>query len=181
LRQGIAHRYHTKAAKSAALVRSGRDSKITIVTNNWLADATLFTHHGLRFDPSLRFTGGSDSEFAHQVRRLGLPSGWAQEASVIETIPDERVSFEYQFRRAMEQSRNSLGLNLRRRRRLQVALATGVVFFFRSMGLVALVIGLPITRGDGLIALARNAGWIAGRVTGVFGAKSDLYRETTGY
>lgn len=181
LRNGITHRYRHKNRKSDRQHQRGREGGITIATNNWLADARLFTLHGLRFDVAMRYTGGSDAEFSQQVRQRGLPSGWARDATVIETVPSERVAMGYQFRRAMEQSRNSLDLSLRRRGRVRAVVSILSVLLLRIVSLLPLLMALPLTGGAGLITLARNAGWIAGRLSGFFGARSALYRKITGY
>lgn len=180
LQAGIAHRYLSKARKAEAAMRSGRQHGISIVTNNWLAEAAILTRHGIRFDPRLRFTGGSDTAFWRDVRAAGLPTGWAPDAAVVETIPSDRVSWRYQFRRAMEQSRTSLGHKIRREGYGSALLSAIPAVLARLLGLLALVLALPFVGGRGLIILARSAGWLAGRVTGLLGARSNLYRETTG-
>lgn len=180
LQAGIAHRYLSKVRKAKAETEAGRQVRVTIVTNNWLADASLFTRHGLRFDPQLRFTGGSDTQFHRDVRAAGLPTGWAPDAVVVETTSADRVSFRYQFRRAMEQSRTSLDHKIRRRGYASAALSVLPMTLVRLVGLGGLVLALPVAGGPGLIRLARSAGWLAGRVTGLLGARSSLYRETTG-
>lgn len=180
LRRGILHRYHTKNRKSDAHWRRGREGRITIATNNWLADAQLFTKYRITFDESLRFTGGSDTEFHHQVSDRGIPTGWAPGAMVVETVPNARVSLRYQFRRAMEQSRTSLRASFHRKGTLRAATAVAVIVPLRILGVGVTLVALPLTRGKGLIELARNAGWISGRVSGLLGARSRLYTRTTG-
>lgn len=180
LQAGIAHRYLSKARKAEAAMRSGRQHRISIVTNNWLAEAAIFARHGIRFDPRLRFTGGSDTAFWRDVRAAGLPTGWAPDAAVVETIPPDRVSWRYQFRRAMEQSRTSLGHKIRREGYRSAFLSAVPAVLARLVGMLALVVAIPFIGGPGLIQLARGTGWLAGRVTGLLGARSNLYRETTG-
>ena len=181
LRRGIIHRYNNKIRKSGALWRKGKESRITVVTNNWLADAQLFTKYRLRFDERLRFSGGSDSEFHHRVHDRGIPTGWALDAMVIETIPETRISLRYQFRRAMAQSRNSLGEHYRRKGIFRATAMVAAVLPLRALGVCFTIIGLPLTRGKGLIVLARSTGWIVGRITGLFGAKSKLYSNIMGH
>jgi hypothetical protein len=154
---------------------------VTVVTSNWLADADLLAKHGLRFNTDLRFTGGSDTDFYRKVRSAGHPTGWAPKAVVTETISAERTSLRYQFRRAMEQSRMSFSHKFQSESHAVILLSVLPVAFGRLIGLVALVLVLPIGGGPALIQLARSAGWLAGRVTALFGARSTLYRNTTGY
>lgn len=180
LQAGIAHRYLSKARKAEAAMRSGRQRQVSIITNNWLAEAAIFTRHGIRFDPRLRFTGGSDTAFWRDVHAAGLPTGWAPDAAVVETIPRERVSWRYQFRRAMEQSRTSLGHKIRRESYGAALLSAVPAMLARVVGLLVLTLALPFVGGPGLIQLARGTGWLAGRLTGLLGARSELYRETTG-
>lgn len=181
LREGIRHRYNNKNRKSDALWRKGQERKITIVTNNWLADSQIFTKYGMSFDETLLFTGGSDTNFFHRVADRGIPTGWAASARVIETVPESRVSLRYQFDRSMGQSRNSLNENFRRRGVVRTSASVVVVLPLRLIGLAVTALLIPVTGGKGLIELARNSGWLAGRISGILGARSRLYSKLTGY
>lgn len=180
IRKGIEHRYREKSERALARHREGSPERITIVTNNWLADARIFTEHDIWFDVSLRHTGGSDTQFCRDVRRAGLSTAWCPEAIVYETIPGERATFGYQYRRAMEQSRTSLSAKLRDKGTARAALEAAPVVVLRALSMLGVALSLPVTRGPGLIRLARGTGWTMGRITGIMGARSTLYTKTTG-
>jgi hypothetical protein len=61
--------------------------------------------HGLRFDESLQFTGGSDFAFYLAAKRKGLKPSWCSDAIVSERIDDDRLTFAYQFSRSRQQGR----------------------------------------------------------------------------
>ncbi|MBB5754289.1 glycosyltransferase family A protein [Prosthecomicrobium pneumaticum] len=179
IHRGVAARLARREAQMAAMARSGRPFRHTIVTNNWLARTTLFSDHGLRFDESLRHTGGSDAAFDEQVRARGLSKSWAPEALVFETLPAERLSFAYQFTRAKDQSKVSLRRKMARGEE-RVAFDVLVVVPLRLVGSLGLVLMLPFRPGLALVDLARSLGWTAGRVLGLCGSRSRLYERITG-
>ena len=58
------------------------------------------------FDPA--FTGGEDRDFFRRMMLVGHVFRWCNEASVHETVPNERCTRAYLFRRAMVRGRNSI-------------------------------------------------------------------------
>jgi succinoglycan biosynthesis protein ExoM len=181
IRRGIEDRYKDKIDKANARLRNGTQNRITVITSNWLADAVLFTRHRLRFDPNLRFTGGSDTQFFRDAVACGTVTGWCPDAFVYEMQPPERVSARYQYWRAAEQARASLHAKIRKIGK-PAALAQFIpLCIARSFGLAATALLIPLLGGRIAVRVARSAGWIAGRTTGFFGAQSSLYRRTTGY
>ena len=174
----LAARYARKERRAARRATIHATPGVTIVTNNWLGDLRLFTEHGLRFDESLRFTGGSDTRFYHQVRERGLKTGWVADAVAFEVIPPERLTLSYQFARGRDQSNQNL------RRKLEAdsgALwASLPAVAWRALVVVLLALLNLVTLGRHLPDLARSAGWIAGRWGAFRGRRSRLYETTTG-
>ncbi len=178
MHDNIRRRYRSKAAAAARVGSPADSGPTTTVTNNWLAELALFTEHGLWFDEAMRFTGGTDAKFHDQARARGLPVGWVADARVFETIPPERLTFGYQFRRARDQSTS----NFRRKgpptsRRL---IRDGAAVAARVVSVVVLVLALPLTGGRTLLTVARSSGWIIGRLRAWRGGTSDLYANVTG-
>jgi len=171
-------RYRKKEARASRRASLEGTSGVTIVTNNWLADTSLFSEHNIWFDESMRHTGGTDSKFYAEVIAQNLPTAWIQDAYVYETIPPERLSFLYQYRRARDQSNT----NFRRKNngtvRLNLVLVTSILI--KLIAVIGLILTLPITAGRTLMTLARALGWIAGRAGAITGSKSSLYSTTTG-
>lgn len=178
MQRSLAARYKRKEDRAARLATLEDTPRVTIVTNNWLAETRLFSEHGVWFDEEMRFTGGTDAKFYAEVRKRGLTTGWVADAYVYETIPKERLTFGYQFRRGRDQSNT----NFRRRR------ASGSTSAVKSLASVAIrcvfllvmVLTFPFVGGRTYADVARNAGWITGRITALLGRRSKLYAQVTG-
>ena len=174
----IKSRYRKKELRASRRASLEGTSGVTIVTNNWLADTSLFSEHNIWFDESMRHTGGTDSKFCSEVIAQNIPTAWVRDAYVYETIPPERLSFLYQYRRARDQSNT----NFRRKNngtvRLNLVLVTSILI--KLIAVVGLILTLPFTAGRTLMTLARALGWIAGRAGAIAGAESNLYSNTTG-
>jgi len=84
--------------------RAGRGDRITIITNNWLFDLNAPETGDIRFDRRFDLTGGEDTDFYRRAKQRGAKSGWAPAAIAYETIPAERLTIGYQFRRAANQN-----------------------------------------------------------------------------
>ena len=171
-------RYRKKERRASRRASLEGTTGVTIVTNNWLAETSLFSEHNIWFDESMRHTGGTDSKFYAEVTAKRISTAWVQGAHVYETIPPERLSFLYQYGRARDQSNT----NFRRKNngtvRLNLIVLTSILI--KLIAVIGLIITLPITAGRTLMTLARALGWIAGRIGAIAGSKSTLYSSTTG-
>ena len=174
----IKSRYRKKELRASRIASLEGTSGVTIVTNNWLADTSLFSEHNIWFDESMRHTGGTDYKFYADVIAKNIPTAWVRDAYIYETIPPERLSFLYQYRRARDQSNT----NFRRKNngtvRLNLVLVTSILI--KLIAVVGLILTLPFTAGRTLMTLARALGWIAGRAGAITGSESNLYSNTTG-
>ena len=180
VRSGLEARAKRLSSRAAGRAAAGQAERVTVITSNWLGEAALFTEHGIWFDIALRMTGGSDTQFFRDVRAKGLKTGWAGDAWVYETIPDERVSMRYQFVRGMEQSKTAFHAKIRKQGRLKVLPVFLGTLGLRLITLVLSVLTIPFVGTQALISIPRNAGWLAGRVMAFMGSRSTLYAETTG-
>lgn len=180
VRNGIVARYERVARKAKRYFDLGLQDRIAIITNNWLADARLFTEHNLSFDTSLRFTGGEDTRFYRDVKRCGLPTGWSPNAIIYETLPKERQTLKYQFRQSMEQSKTSFNAKLREMGYLLPTIRLTGDIAIRLIILIPILISLPFRVGAATVQIVRGLGWLAGRFAALFGSVSNLYRTTTG-
>jgi succinoglycan biosynthesis protein ExoM len=70
--------------------------------HNTLVKTRIFAPDGLnlRFDESLRFTGGSDTDFFTRVHKAGGTIRWLGDAVVRENVPATRMTLRWQLRRA---------------------------------------------------------------------------------
>lgn len=176
--ENVEARYAQKEARAKQLATLNSTDRVTIVTNNWLAELSIFKTHNIWFDEAMRYTGGTDSKLYADVRRAGLVTGWVPDAFVYETIPPERLSFAYQYRRARDQSNTHI------RRKSQTLGRPAIVGVLpvplKAVILLAQLIAIPLTGGKTMLDAARTMGWISGRIGYVAGTKSSLYSEVTG-
>lgn len=176
---GIKARYERNARRNALKSARGQADRIAIVTNNWLAHASLFTEHGLRFSEAHGVSGGSDTSFDRAVTKMGLPKAWAEAARVVETIPASRLSFRYQFRRSRDQSI----VSTRRKKQsgdFKALVSLVPLILLRLVGAVLFLSSIPVRGRQALVGVARSLGWVYGRILGLFGFESRLYDKITG-
>lgn len=175
---GVRQRYLRKEAKNARKRERGRDGEITILTNNWYGDLAWFAASDVRFDIGLRYSGGSDTALYHAATAKGASTSWCPEAVVYETVPKERLTLGYQFRRARDQAATSFWRKkAAERRSLPVNLATsaGKIVF----GAVLVVVS-PFTLGRTLVDGARMLGYGVGYAAAIGGRKSRHYEALQG-
>lgn len=178
--KGIVSRYDRVERKALDRFRQGNTDRLAILTNNWLADASLFTKYELGFDCSLRFTGGSDTKFFRDAVARGVKTGWSPDAIVFETIPADRISLNYQYQRGKEQSKTSIRAKIAAGGRGKVLPVMAISVALRSASVVLLIAAAPFTGGRTIVQCVRTCGWIVGRLAGYSGRQSNLYRITTG-
>lgn len=181
LRNGLSNRFARVANRASRRAETGNTDMVTVVTSNWLGTRRLFTEFGLNFDTNLRFSGGSDTKFCRDVRANGLEIGWAPDAHVFETIPNERLSLSYQFQRGLEQSKAAAAARISRTNRWRALPALAARTLASAGGLVIALIGVPLTGGHTLVDVARAAGKTLGPTLSVLGFQSKLYAKTTGH
>lgn len=167
--------YKQRAAGAIPAAAEGRASP---VTNNWLGETALFTEHGIWFDETLRFTGGSDSRFFHTARAMGLKLEWAQNAVVYATMSADRLNFRTQLREAHSRTINRIRLDQVSKRLYWLRLPFGI--FWKLITATLLALTLPFTGGRGVLKLAQRLGLVTGRVAAAFGANSSLYTKLFG-
>jgi succinoglycan biosynthesis protein ExoM len=175
---GVRKRYERKEAKNARRRREGRDGKVTIITNNWLGDLAWMRSVGLRFDVALRYSGGSDTALYHKAKSLGAKTSWCEDAIVYETIPPERMSLGYQYRRARDQAATSFwrkGAEDRRSAPVNIATAGGKVIFGGLLVLIS-----PLTAGRTLVDGVRLVGYGLGYGYAMAGRRSRHYEVQQG-
>lgn len=176
LMKGIERWYRVRQSRNERRARQGRESRIVLVTNNWLLDMGFLRRTGLRFDEGLSMAGGSDVRFFHDAVRSGGRTSWCLDAIAFERIPPERLSARYIAFRARQQAishfqRRRGGRPGALRSAMQVAAAVPLVPLGIARILLAPILG-PYSLVDG----CRLCGRAAGKVLSAFGASSRLYR-----
>lgn len=176
--RNISRRYCRNEKRAARRASLNGTPGVTIVTNNWIGQVDLFTKHKLSFNEDLNWSGGEDTQFYSDVSSLGQKTGWVCDAPVFETIPKDRLSFSYQFRRAKGQSNTSFKKKLSKKRSAIYTLPISVLL--KTIVLLGLLMLIPITLGATFLSFCRTAGWLAGRVSAALGVTSYHYKTDTG-
>jgi glycosyltransferase involved in cell wall biosynthesis len=178
--QGIRAHYADKERSANERARSGREGEIVVLTNNWLIDMNWLRKTQLRFNERLRFSGGSDALFYNQAKARGIRSGWCCDAVVRERIHPSRATFSHQFTRARSQAIASFHRNYTRVD-TGVAIAAGFSCLLKAVGCMACAAMLPFKGGWALVQIARQSGWIVGRIQAIAtGGHSSLYLNPDG-
>ena len=168
----LAARMRRKNLKTArAATRNGR---YTIITNNWLCDLAWQKRRQIRFDETLLISGGSDTAFYRAARKAGCKTAWCPEALVRETVPLDRLTFDYQFRRAADQSITRFRLKNPQVTPKVAILASGAAAVRFLLGAALLVV--PVFGAASPMMAIRSLGWSAGRIQALRGKRSELYK-----
>ena len=177
--RGVRKRYERKEEKNARRHREGSDGSVTIITNNWLGDLAWMREVGLRFDIALRYSGGSDTALYHNATSLGAKTSWCPDALVYETVPQDRMTLGYQYRRARDQAATSFwrkGAAERRSAPVNIATAGGKVVAGGFLVLIS-----PLTAGRTLVDGVRLVGYGLGYGYAMAGRRSRHYEVQQGH
>lgn len=79
-----------------------------IACNNVVLSSRLARDQRLRFDPRFNFIGGEDFDFFESSQKSGNVHVWCVEAVVSETVPPERATWRYLFKRHFSGATNSV-------------------------------------------------------------------------
>ena len=150
-----------------------------LATNNWLVNLEWLREAKLRFDESLRLSGGSDALFFRQAKLLGIRSGWVPDAITREHIPKTRLSMAYQFCRGRDQMICSYRAKYTRMSFLLLVRSLSFVTY-KSLTAGFLLCFSSLDRGRSLVRSIRMLGGVAGRVVGIFGGRSRHYEIVQG-
>jgi hypothetical protein len=176
---GIDRRTSESEARFGRLRSLDRADRIPIGTGSWMGDLAFFQRTGLRFDDGLGLAGDEDGHLWRAAKDQGARTGWTPYAVAYETVPAERLSLTYQFKRsrdlAITKYRGRFNGGSRDTLRRLPGLLIG-----RTLSLCFCLAAAPFTRGRSLV----SAAWFAGRMAGIIGAclghTSSHYRHTSG-
>jgi len=162
----------------------------TAATSNTMMRASIASAAGLglRFDESMRHSGGSDMEYFFRAADRGAVIVWVDEAVVFESVPAERLTLDWQLQRERRIGANAVTIALRRWGKARTLLRVGPKFVGRVGGagleFLASAIIYPFnrTKGSQLFAGARRkVWWAAGALGGTFHITPQPYRRVDGY
>ena len=177
--KGLLSRYEQVERSCAYKKANAREAEIALSTNNCLINLTFVRNGQLRFNDRYNLTGGEDTRFFRDARRLGATTGWAPKAVVLERIVAERLSPLYQIRRARDHALVSFYDKFENRpgyKWLRVPLSAGSKLLSGSVYLLL----APLTFGATFFDALRAFGEAAGRVQGLMGIKRQHYVRTLG-
>lgn len=166
-------------AKALRNHHMGKSHCIRIATGSWMANLAFFRRTGLRFDNSLGLAGGEDWQLWVEAKRLGANTGWAPRAIVFETVPVERLTLRYQYRRSRDHSIIVLRKKLKANPVITpIYLAASIAG--RILKLSFYVLAAPFTRGKTLVRAASCLGSMAGLIQACLGRTSSHYDRIHG-
>jgi succinoglycan biosynthesis protein ExoM len=169
--------------------RSTGTLRATAYTNNTLMRASLVRSDGLglRFDETMRFTGGSDSDFFTRAVARGVVIRWVDEAVVKEMVPEERLSLRWNLERARRSGANKVYIDTQKHGR-GAAIATACLgatgkattaILELPLGALLLLIDSNLGRRTVYKAL-RKLWWVAGTMGSTFGVVPLPYKTVQG-
>ncbi|HRE20627.1 MAG TPA: glycosyltransferase family 2 protein [Rhabdaerophilum sp.] len=156
--------------------------------HNTLVRTAIFAEDGdnLRFDTSMRFTGGSDTDFFSRVAAKGRSIVWIGEAIVEELVPETRMTLGWQLNRTFRVAVNLSVLKAKKEGKAAAAFFSLVKGTGRLLGgvlslpLGALALVMPDKgRRWGFKALKQIASGL-GSYAYLFGVRPQPYRKVDG-
>ncbi|MCA0401096.1 MAG: glycosyltransferase [Proteobacteria bacterium] len=156
--------------------------------HNTLVKTSVFRPEGLGlgFDTSMRFTGGSDTDFFARVHRAGGTIIWVGEALVDETVPANRMTLKWQLHRTFRVAINIAVQHEKMRGRSKAVLRALVKGTGRLLGglaqlpLAAVTLVAPETgKRLGFKALKQIASAL-GSFAYPFGTRPQPYKQVDG-
>lgn len=132
-------RYSARKARKGQTVTSG--------TGNWMGDLRWIAAHSVEFDAAHFPFGGEDAAFREAVRAGGGELAFCPGAVVHESLPTDRMSVRYQFRRGREHGRQTARLGRRPhlvvlRHPLGRILIGAFLMIFPVLGLASFALGV---------------------------------------
>lgn len=166
-------------AKSFRVFERGEARHIKLATGSWMGRLEFFRRTGLRFDNTLGLAGGEDWQLWVDALKLGARTSWTPHAIAYETVPVERLTLYYQYRRSRDHSSTLIARkNALRSKRGTMRLLISISGRVCTLGLSLLA--APLTGGGTLVRAASCLGSIVGLLQGHVGRISLHYRITSG-
>jgi glycosyltransferase involved in cell wall biosynthesis len=176
---GLARRNRHSEQKALRRRERNEAHKIMLATGSWMGNLDFFRRTGLRFDNTLGLSGGEDWRLYREALKLGARTGWTPHAVAYETVPMDRLTLRYHFRRDRDNSAVETCAKLTHRRTATLLRLPGSLAG-RVFKLCSYAIAMPFNPGVALIRLASCMGSITGICQGCIGKRSSHYRQTTG-
>lgn len=163
-------------AKTLRTRNRGKADHIKLATGSWMGNLEFFRRTILRFDDQLGLAGGEDWGLWAEARKLGARTGWTPHAVAYETVPLERLSLIYQYRRNRDHSIMMFGKTLKNRPIAGLVRLPGSVAG-RTLTICICIIAIPFTRGKTLVRAASCLGSIVGLLLAGLGRRTSSHYD----
>lgn len=163
----------------------------TCTTNNVIFDARLVRPQprglGLRFDETMRFTGGTDTDFFQAVTEAGARIVWSNEPVVTEEVPANRLTFRWQIMRGYRVGANKVMRDVKRHgvmrtaRKFSSNIALAYLRGVVQLGIAPFMAPVNLKRFKYLARQgARAICSASGNIAGLLAIKPEPYRKIDG-
>lgn len=176
---GIDRMNRHSEAKLLRRRNNGKVEQIPIATGSWMGSLSFLRRTGLRFETGLGLAGGEDGLLWAEARKLGANTGWTPFAVAYETVPEDRLSLFYRYKRSRDETIAKFRKRLDSPKR-GVLLRLPGSLMGRMLSLCLCVTTIPFTRGQTLVRAAWYVGSIAGIIQACMGRTSLHYEHVTG-
>ena len=157
----------------------GKPDRIRIATGSWMGRLDFFRHSGLRFDVELGLAGGEDWRLWEAARQRGAVTGWTPLAVAFETIPRERLTMTYQFKRNKDHCLTEFRSKLEKRPKGTILRLPGSLAG-RLLSFGFYIVAAPLTRGRTLVRAMSCLGAVAGILGACIGRSAAHYKAVNG-
>lgn len=183
-KQTAIFKYYLSDADRKSKLRStyldgGKGRRIDLETNNWIARISALQKAGLRFDETMRHTGGTDTDLSRRAEKIGLKLGWIPEAVVYEVMPSDRLTLRYVFRRSRSQTLSKYHINYRKNGRRVILRPLLMAFQKTVIGFIRMGVGL-VAGHRMQVKGARTLGIAVGHFESIMNRSSNFYIQTSG-
>ncbi|MFS8048651.1 glycosyltransferase [Rhizobium sp. BR 314] len=161
-------------ARSIRILERGEARRIKLATGSWMGKLDFFRRTDLRFDNTLGLAGGEDWQLWTDALKLGARTSWTPHAIAHETVPIERLTLRYQYRRSRDHNCALI------ERKKTGALRILFPILARLWTLSFCIVAAPLTGGRTLVRAATCLGSIVGLLRGRLGQPSLHYRTISG-
>ena len=174
--------------KSVMVGQSGEPVS-RVFTSNTMMNATIASSQGLslRFDESLRYTGGSDLDYFERAMSQGMRAVAVPDAIVRELVPAERVTLGWHLgrvqRKATNNTRSRIGKNGKGLEIFKFAIELIPAIFsilFDTLRLLLSAVFSPGSAKSKAVSVLRKLARLSGRARALVGISPQPYRKIQG-
>lgn len=163
--------------KSIRAMERGQAQTIRLATGSWMANLEFFRRTGLRFDNSLALAGGEDWKLWGDAVSLGARTSWTPYAIAYETIPVERLTLFYHYKRSRDHSSMSME-NCHTQRKTPIRFVASILS--RLLAFIFFTMTALLTRGQTMVRAASCLGSLVGLLRAFLRRPSFHYRRVYG-